>query len=81
MRAAIALVREKTVAVDRIVRPAEAAALLGISRATLWRLRRRHELPEPIRISAGAVGWRERTLSEWLDEREALTHEDRESVL
>lgn len=56
---------------DRILRPSELSARLCLSRATLWRMRRRKELPEPLRISRGAVGWRESTIKQWLDEREA----------
>jgi prophage regulatory protein len=55
---------------DRIVRPAEVAEALGVSKVTLWRMRRRGDLPAPLRISANAVGWRESTVSRWLDERE-----------
>ena len=56
---------------DRIVRPSEAAAILSISKATLLRMRRRGDIPEPIRVSRGVVGWRQTTLQEWLDQREA----------
>ena len=55
---------------DRIIRPRELESVLSVSQATLWRMRRRGELPQPLRISAGAVGWRESTISEWLDQRE-----------
>jgi predicted DNA-binding transcriptional regulator AlpA len=57
---------------DCILRPRAAAAALGVSKVTLWRLRQRGELPEPIRISPGAVGWRSSTLARWLDERERI---------
>ena len=55
---------------DSIVRPTEMAQRLGVSRSTLWRMRRRAEFPEPLRISAGAVGWREATIREWFDHRD-----------
>ena len=55
---------------DRILRPAELAERLSVSRATLWRMRRRKEIPEPLRISRGGVGWRESTFEHWLNERE-----------
>jgi len=62
---------------DRIVRPTEAAAILSVSKATLWRMRRRGEIPEPIRVSRGAVGWRQTTLRDWLDRREVEAAEGR----
>jgi predicted DNA-binding transcriptional regulator AlpA len=37
-----------TVTSDRIVRPRELADRIGLSLATIWRLRRRGDLPEPI---------------------------------
>jgi predicted DNA-binding transcriptional regulator AlpA len=33
-------------------------------------MRQRRELPEPINISAGAIGWRESDIAAWLDARE-----------
>lgn len=56
---------------SRLVSPAEMLTLLGVSSPTLWRMRRRGELPEPIRISAGRVGWREDVVAAWLESREA----------
>ena len=42
----------------RFLRPRALAARWGCSEVTLWRMRRRGELPEPTRLSAGMVGWR-----------------------
>ena len=55
---------------DRIVRPSEARRILGISKATLWRMTKRGELPRPMRISRGAVGWRSSTIEAFIDQRE-----------
>ena len=41
----------------RIVRPAEAARLGGVSRMTLHRMVRDGRLPPPLRLGAGVVGW------------------------
>lgn len=41
----------------RMLRPVSAASYLGISRATIWRLRQAGKLPEPVHISARAVAW------------------------
>ena len=56
---------------DRILRPRELADRIGLSLATLWRLRRRGDLPEPIRLSPGCVGWRSSDIERWLERREA----------
>lgn len=54
---------------DRILRPRELAGHVGLSLATLWRLRRRGDLPEPIRLSPGCVGWRSSDIEAWLAAR------------
>ena len=56
---------------DRILRPRELAERIGLSLTTLWRLRRRGELPEPLRLSPGCVGWRASDIERWLETREA----------
>jgi prophage regulatory protein len=60
---------ENTKTADRILRPRELAERIGLSLATLWRLRRRGDLPEPIRLSPGCVGWRASEIDAWLTER------------
>jgi prophage regulatory protein len=42
---------------------------LGLSEATILRMRRRGQFPQPIRLSPGRVGWRERDIVAWLDAR------------
>jgi prophage regulatory protein len=54
---------------DRILRPRQLADRFGLSLATLWRLRRRGDLPEPIRLSPGCVGWRTSEIDAWLTAR------------
>jgi prophage regulatory protein len=54
---------------DRILRPRQLADRVGLSLATLWRLRRRGDLPEPIRLSPGCVGWRTSEIDAWLTAR------------
>lgn len=56
---------------DHILRPADVASRLAVSRPTLWRMRQRGEFPAPIRLSRGAVGWRSSTVERWLNDREA----------
>lgn len=60
---------------DRILRPRDLAARLGISAPTLWRMRQRKEIPAPLRVSRGAVGWRNSTIDAWLADREVAAGE------
>ncbi len=56
-------------ALTRILNPREVERLTGLSAATIWRLRQRGELPEPIRLSPRRVGWPESTIAGWLEQR------------
>ena len=53
----------------RILRVADLVALLNISRTTIWRLRRAGLFPEPIQLSANAVGWPAHVIDEWIAQR------------
>jgi predicted DNA-binding transcriptional regulator AlpA len=55
----------------QVIRPRQLAANLGVSTVTLWRMRQRRELPEPIVISSGAKGWRRAAIEEWLNAKKA----------
>jgi len=56
---------------NRLLRPRALAEILGITVTTIWRMRQRGDLPEPIRISPGAVGWREADIEAWITARAA----------
>lgn len=57
---------------DRILRPKQAAVILGVSRTTLHRLETGDPtFPVKIRITARAVGWRESDLLSWLESKGA----------
>jgi predicted DNA-binding transcriptional regulator AlpA len=43
--------------------------LSTLSPPTTWRMRRRGELPEPIRLSPGRVGYPKQFVRDWLAER------------
>ena len=53
----------------QILRVADLQAQLNLSRTTIWRLRRAGQFPQPIRLSANAVGWPVHLIDEWLAER------------
>ena len=50
-----------------IVRPAQAARLLGISRATLYRWEASGRLAPRVILGPGTSGWREEDLAAFLD--------------
>lgn len=50
----------------RILRVTDLMALLGLSRTTIWRLRRAGQIPPPVRLSANAIGWPDDVIAEWL---------------
>jgi predicted DNA-binding transcriptional regulator AlpA len=49
-----------------LVRPREAAAMLGISRKHLYALASRPDFPERVRISDRVVAWRVCDLENWI---------------
>ena len=51
---------------SRIISPRQLAGILGVSASTLWRMVSRHDLPNPIQISRGRVGWPESEMVAWL---------------
>jgi len=56
----------------KYISPRQLKQLTGLSEATLWRLRQRGELPEPVRLSPGRVAWPEPVISAWLTSREMV---------
>lgn len=53
---------------DRILRFQQLREIFPVSRTTLWRLAQQGEL-KPVRLSPGAVGWSERSIREYLDQK------------
>jgi prophage regulatory protein len=54
---------------QRVLRPAAAAAYIGLSRATLYRLERAGELPARIILGPNASGWLREDLDGFLESR------------
>ena len=54
----------------RILRRDEVLEVIGLSRATLYRLIGEGAFPAPVKLAANSVGWRESAIREWLDSRE-----------
>ncbi|HAM42196.1 MAG TPA: AlpA family transcriptional regulator [Candidatus Omnitrophica bacterium] len=56
-------------ALGRYLRPREVCAILSISLPTLWRLRKRGDLPPATRVSPGCIAWREDVIADYLRSR------------
>ena len=54
-----------------LVRPREAAAMLGISRKHLYALASHPDFPERVRISDRVVAWRVSDLEQWIASKSA----------
>lgn len=59
----------KPEAPSRFLRKPAVVSRVGLSAVTIWRLQKRGEFPRSIRISPGAVAWRERDIEDWITER------------
>jgi len=55
---------------DKILRRPEVELITGLSRSTIYDWMKRGEFPQPIKLGARLVGWRESAISAWLDARE-----------
>lgn len=64
----------------RLLRPSAVAARIGLSIPTIWRLRRRGDFPAPIRLSVGAIAFREADIEAWIKQRAARFGEPAETV-
>ena len=57
--------RDDAAPVDPIVSPRGLSKQSTLSTTTLWRMRQRGDLPEPLQLSPGRVGWRQSTINNW----------------
>ncbi|MGP6089857.1 helix-turn-helix transcriptional regulator [Antarctobacter jejuensis] len=54
----------------RLLRRREVEAFTGLSRSTLYDWMKRGEFPQPVKLGARLVAWRESDIREWLETRE-----------
>jgi len=55
--------------VQRLLRLPVVKERTALSPATIWRERRAGRFPQPVRISPGAVAWREGDIDTWIETR------------
>jgi prophage regulatory protein len=55
---------------ETLLRRPEVEARTGLSRSTLYDWMKRGEFPQPVRLGARIVAWRECDVTEWLESRE-----------
>ena len=57
--------------IEEVWREPEVRRRIGVSHATLWRMRKRGEFPNPVRVGsdAGAVGYLASEVQAWLQAR------------
>ena len=53
----------------RFVSPRELSQLTGLSVGTLIRLRKIGDLPDPVRVSPGRIGWPRAVVETWIESR------------
>ena len=58
---------------DRLLRLSEVQTRTALGRSTIYRLMRNGDFPEPLKIGARAVRWRESEIEEWLAARPRAT--------
>ncbi|MFK7875856.1 MAG: helix-turn-helix transcriptional regulator [Paracoccaceae bacterium] len=54
----------------RVIRRPQVEAMTGLSRSTLYDWMKRGEFPQPIKLGARLVAWRESDVIAWLENRE-----------
>ena len=53
-----------------ILRRPAVEARVGLGRSAIYAMLAKNLFPKPVRLTAKAVGWRERDVSAWLESRE-----------
>lgn len=55
---------------NRLLRRPEVEARTGLSRSTIYDWMKRGDFPQPVKLGARLVAWRESDVTEWLESRE-----------
>ena len=55
---------------EKLLRRPEVEARTALSRSTLYEWMKRGEFPQPVKLGARLVAWRESDITEWLESRE-----------
>lgn len=55
---------------EKLLRRPEVESLTGLSRSTLYDWMKKGDFPQPIKLGARLVAWRESDISKWLESRE-----------
>lgn len=55
---------------ERILRRPEVEARTGLSRSTIYEWMKRGDFPQPVKLGARLVAWRESDIAAWLEARE-----------
>ena len=56
--------------VEKLMRRPEVEAHIGLSRSTLYDWMKKGDFPQPLKLGARLVAWRERDITEWLETRQ-----------
>lgn len=54
---------------NKLIRRPEVEALTGLSRSTIYDWMKRGEFPQPVKLGARLVAWRESDVTAWLEAR------------
>lgn len=55
---------------DKVLRRPDVEVRTGLSRSTLYEWMKRGDFPQPVRLGARVVAWRESDVTAWLESRE-----------
>ena len=61
----------------RLLRLPEVLAMIGLSRATVYRLMDKGAFPRPVQLTERAVGWRATDVTTWISSRMLVNDGDR----
>lgn len=54
---------------DRVLSGERVVEKTGLSRTTIWRMEKRGDFPDRIKLSPNRVGWLESDVDEWIESR------------